>query len=55
MGPPINCMVNLFRTLFIFGIQKLNLQEIEVGKETMLKNGTIFPMSLRMLISFQAR
>ena len=38
--------------LFIFGIQQLNLQEAVDEKGTMLKNGMIFPMLLKMPILF---
>src|SRR5947208_12443042 len=50
-----NYMVNLFQTLFIFGIQQLNLQEFEGEDETMLKNGTMFLMLLKMQISFSIK
>jgi len=45
-------MVNWFQTLFIFGIQQLNHQETEDEKETMLKNGMMFLVLLKMPILF---
>jgi hypothetical protein len=52
---PISYMANSFQTLFIFGIQQLNPQVTEEEKETMLKNGMIFPMLLKMPILFPIR
>ncbi|CAB4446998.1 unnamed protein product [Rhizophagus irregularis] len=50
-----NYMVNWFQTLFIFGIQELNHQEIGDEKEAMLKNKMMFPILSKMPILFQIR